>query len=606
MASEFLKVRSIKYNGKDFQGLKRNLMDFSEAHHSGAFQDFNESSPGMAALELAAYVGDVLSFYQDRQFEELKDETARQIENVTAFAKQRGYRPQGKRAAQGTVTFFLEVPSTTLNGKIVPDDTYAPILRMGARVQGPNSTLFETLDDVNFSASDGRMVTGSRFDSNTGLPTHFAIRKDVSITAGETVTESFVISEFQQFREIELTNEDVLEVISVTDSESNTWYEVNHLAEESVFDTMANTDDDSPAVPYVLKLLTVPRRFITDRDPLTRKTKLIFGSGDGVNFDDEIVPNLADLSLPIQGRPVFSSYPLDPQNFLKTRSLGLSPFNTTITVTYRRGGGSETNVPPKSIKTVVLASMDFSTNQLDTAKRGAVEGSIECINMKKTEGGGSPETISEIKANAGAFFATQDRVVTRDDYIARVKSLPAKFGKPEKTYVKINNANGDAIDMHLLAKDENGYLCQASPTLKKNIKTYLSKYRMMTDGLNLLNGDIINLRCRFGIVVSPKINRSEVLIKCLVTARDYLSTDRMEIGQPIVISDLKAEIQKVYGVISVYSLEFSNVVGTVSALPYSVSSFNVKANTRDEIIYCPAGSIFELKYPTIDITGVTK
>lgn len=604
--ADFQKVRSIKYNGKDFQSLKRNLIDFSQAHHSGVFQDFNESSSGMAVLELCAYIGDVLAFNQDRQFEELKDATARQIENVTDFAKSKGYRPQGKRAARGTMTFFLEVPAVTMNGTVVPDETYAPILKMGARVQGPQNTLFETLDDVNFSGSANRMVTGSRFDDTTGLPTHFALRKDVEIVAGETKTETFAINEFQQFRELVLTNEHVIEVISVTDSESNDWYEVNYLAEETVFDSTANTDEDSPDVPYVLKLLTVPRRFITDRDPLTNKTSLIFGSGDGVNFDDDLVPNLADLALPVQGRPVFSSYALDPQNFLKTRTLGLSPFNTTLTVKYRVGGGQETNVPAKTIRNVVLANLDFSTNSLDTSKKGSVESSIECINLSKTEGGGAAETIPEIKANAAAFFAAQERVVNRDDFIARVKSLPAKFGRPAKVYVNPNNANSDSLDMHILATDENGYLTRGSSTLKGNIKTYLKKYRMLTDGVNLLDGEIINLRCRFGIVVSPKMTRSEVLIKCLAVARDYLSTDRMELGQPIVVSDLEAELQKVYGVISIYNLEISNVAGTVGGLDYSTTSFNVRSNLVNKILYCPPGSIFEVKYPTVDITGVTK
>jgi hypothetical protein len=356
MATNFLKDQSVKYINKDFQSLKRDLMEYSQAHHSGVFQDFNESSPGMAILELQAYIGDILSFYQDMQFEELKHENAQQIENVVAFAKQLGYRPSGKRAARGIQTFFIEIPATTINGQVVPDDTYSPILRRGAKVQGPNGTYFETLDDVAFSASsptDIRQVTGSQFDSSTGLPTHFAIRKDVEISAGETRTDVVAVTNFKQFLTVQLSNPDVIEIISVTDSDGNEWTEVDYLAQDAVFHSDLNSDpEDNDVVPYVLKYITVPRRFISDRDPTTSLTSLIFGSGDGVNFDDEIVPNLADLALPLAGRKTFTTVSIDPQNFLQTRTLGLSPFNTNLTIKYRVGGGQETNVPAQSIKTV--------------------------------------------------------------------------------------------------------------------------------------------------------------------------------------------------------------------------------------------------------------
>src|SRR5271157_1837511 len=109
MAVDFFKDNSIKYLNRDFKGFKRDLIRFSQAHHSGVFQDYNEASPGMALLELCAYVGDVLSFYQDMQFNELKQDTARQVDNVVSFARSLGYRPAGKRAATCDETFFIEV-----------------------------------------------------------------------------------------------------------------------------------------------------------------------------------------------------------------------------------------------------------------------------------------------------------------------------------------------------------------------------------------------------------------------------------------------------------------------------------------------------------------
>lgn len=615
-STQFRKDQTVKYLNKDFVGFKRDLIKFSQAHASGVLQDFNESSPGMLVLELQSYIGDVLAYYLDNNFLELRQDTQRQVENTVAFAKSLGYRPQGKRAAGGRETFFIEVPSTTIGGQVVPDDTYSPILRKGSQVQGPNGQYFETLDDLIFSASSPdypRMVTGSQFDQTTGLPTYFAIRKDVDVVAGQTITETFTLTDFQQFREIQLSNQDVIEVISVFDSAGNEWTEVDYLAQDTVFDADLNSDpSDSSVVPYVLKLVSVPRRFITDRDPTTALTSIIFGSGDGQQFDDELVPNLADLALPLAGRRTFSSYAIDPQNFLKTRSLGLSPYSTTLTVTYRVGGGPQTNVPPNSVRSPTNIVLDFTTTGLDPVKQAAVMNSVECTNVARMIGGGPEETIAEIKANSAAFFAAQNRVVTREDFMARILSIPAKFGKPDKVYIKRNTINPLALDIHILARDANNHLTFATTNLKNNIKAYLTPHRMITDGINILDGKIINLRVKFGIVVSPKLNRSEVLAKCLSTVADYFDIDGQQIGHPIVVSELAAEIQAVQGVISIYELVFTNVIGNAPlpgsqiTLPYSTTRFDVSHNRQNEIIYCPQDSIFEVKYPMVDIMGETK
>lgn len=603
----FLKGKTLKYLNRDYDAFVKDLVKYSQAHHSGVFTEFNESSPGMALIGYAAYVGDVLSFYQDQAFNELKMGVARQEKNVIEFAKSLGYKPKGNRAALGKVHFILEVPASTNDrGDTVPDEMFCPVLLRGSKAGGPNGAVFETLEDIHFSSSFERDVTGSQFDQSTGLPTHFAIRKPVDVIGAETKEETFTVGDFEPFKTIELSDDDVIEILSVVDSDGNEWVEVEYLAQDTVYSTSVNNDEDNDSVPYVLKLIPVPRRFIKDRDSITKKTKLVFGSGDGVDFDDELVPNLADLALPIYGKKNFNSFCLDPQNFLKTRSLGLSPFNTSLTVTYRAGGGTNTNVPAKSIRDVVEANFSFGSTNLDPLKKSSVEGSVECINLEKTLFGAPPETISEIKANSAAFFAAQDRVVTREDYEVRIKTLPEKFGKPDKVFVRKNNFNNLSMDIHVLSKDENGHLQRATPTLKKNIKTYLSKYRMMTDGVNILDSDVINLKVNFGIVVGSKFNRSEILTKVMSLVKDYFDIDVRQMGEPVVISDLSADIQDILGVISVYDLRVTNMFGVSNGREYSNVRFDVNANTTNNIIYCPENSIFEIKFPERDIVGVAK
>lgn len=603
MAIDLRKERIISLLNRDFKSFKKDLITYSKAYATGSITDLNETSPAMAFLEFAAYVGDGLNYYIDQAFNE-SGASATQVKNVQANAKMLGYRPQGKRPSVGTLAWAIQVPATTdAYGRIVPDDAYTPVLMKGSQGVAKNGTVFETLEDVPFSASLGRAVTGSQFDPTTGLPTSFAIQRVVDVVSGQTVQESFPISEFRQFRRIDLGREDVIEVISVTDSQGNEWFEVDYLAQDWVFVPETNTNSDSDTVPYVLRLQSAPYRFVVDRDIVSGITTLVFGSGDGVSFDDELVPNVASFALPLAGRRSFGSFSIDPQNFLRTRSLGLSPHNTTLTVTYRVGGGSESNVPARSVRQPSRAILSFGSNGLDPVKKGIVEGSIGCLNQLSMTGGGPEETVREIKANSAAFFAAQGRAVTREDIVARVLSLPAKFGRPEKVFVKPSNVGRYAYDIHLLSLDVDGNLSRASATLKANVATLLRKFKMLTDGINILDGQILDIRVHFGVTVLPGRNRSEVLLACTERLTEYFDQSKMQIGQPIVVSDVISVLNSTPGVASVYEISFSNVFGIDSGLSYSDDRFNISSNLRDGMLVCPSEAIFQVKYPNRDIVG---
>lgn len=606
MAIDVKKEQIVSLTNRDFKSLKRDLINFSKAYASGSFTDFNESSPGMAVLEFLSYVGDGLHFMIDQAFNESGD-GATQLKNVVANAKSKGYRPQGKRPAVGVMHWAVEVPATVDQfGSVIPDDSFTPILLKGSQALSQNGSPFETLEDINFTSSLGREVTGSRFDSTSGIPTHFAIRKQVDVVAGKTITETFSIVDFQQFRKIALGFEDVIEVIDIFDEDGNEWFEVDYLAQDWVFTADTNAGSDSDLVPYVMKLQSAPRRFIVDRDVETGISSIVFGSGDGVSYDDELIPNVASYALPLAGRRTFNSFNIDPQNFLKTRSLGLSPHNTTLTVRYRVGGGSETNAPARTVRQPSSVIFSFSSSGLNALKKGAVESSVGCINLSSMKGGGPAETIREIKANSAAFFAAQSRAVTREDIVARCLSLPSKFGKIEKVYVKNSKSGKYSYDVHVLSVDSDGNLTQATSTLKSNLATYLRKFKMLTDGVNILDADILDVRVYFGITVSAGKNRSEVLLNCSSRLSEYFRRESMQIGQPIAISDVIATIQDTVGVVSVYEASFSNVFGTTDGLSYSDQRFVISENLKDGMLICPTGTIFQVKYPNRDIVGSAK
>lgn len=604
MAIELKKERIISLLNKDFAAIKKTLINYAQAYSSGSFSDFNEASPGMALLEFNAAVGDFLCFYIDQKYNETRDSTAQELANVQAMAKMRGYKPAGKRPARGIVDFAIEVPSIANTfGEVVPDDRYIPSLLKGSQSVANNGVFFETLDDIHFTASIGRSVTGSQFDQATGLPTHFALMKSIEAIAGKTTTETFTIDSFVQFRKLELAESDVIEVIDIFDSQGNEWFEVEHLAQDWVFSEETNTNDTQGTVPYVLKMISVPRRFVVDRDITTGKSSLVFGSGDGTSFDDEYVPNVAELAIPLAGRRTYSSFAVDPQNFLKTRSLGLSPHDTTLTVRYRIGGGQETNVPARSIKQVSFADLSFGTSGLDASIKGLVEGSIGCNNKVSMQGGGPAETLREVKLNASAYHAAQDRVVTREDVVARVLSMPTRFGKIDKAYVKTTPGSRFSYDVHVLSRDVDGVLTVAPTALKSNVATFLRKYRMLTDDVNILDAKIIDLRIDFRIVVSSRNNRSSVLAVCLAKLADYFDSTRSQIGAPIVLSDVVSFIHATPGVVSVNDFNISNVFGVTDNLTYSDTRFDVESARRDGIVICPQDSIFNVKFPRKDIKG---
>jgi hypothetical protein len=591
---------------RDFDSFRRDLQRFSDAHHSGVALDRSTASPFMAMLEHAAYIGDNLSFHIDQCFNELRFETATQLDNVVSFAKSLGYKVRGKGAARGRQAWYIEVPAAVdSSGSVSPDPLYCPVIEKGARSVGPGNVSFETLEDIDFADTSARDVTGSQFSSN-GMPSKFVVRRFVDIVQGETKSTTFTLEEFRKFRTVEIPDEDVTEIISVTDSEGNEWYEVDYLAQDWVFDSVTNDASDSSDVPYVLKVVAAPRRFTTNWDSSTRKTSLQFGSGDGVDYDDVLVPNAAEYALPLYGRRSMPGTAIDPQNVLNTSGLGLSPYNTTLTVLYRVGGGEEGNLEARTISTPTNVSFSFPSTSADPLLKGAVESSVQCLNLVKTDGGRGVEGIREIKLNAAAYFAAQNRMVTREDVVARIMSLPSIFGSPQKVFVKRDSVSPHSIDAYILAKDSDGHLSTASATLKRNIANYLKKYRMMTDGINLLDGEVINFRCKFGVMVAPKFNRSEVMVRCVKVISEYFALSKMQIGAPIVRSDVISALQDVEGVVSVYELTFTNVFGTVDGLEYWPTRFDFRASTKNGVIYCPEGTIFELKFPRRDIVGSTR
>ena len=640
-------VKQINYLNKDFSDFRDSLIEFAKVYFPNTYNDFNESSPGMMFIEMAAYVGDVLSYYIDSQFRESLLAYAEEKRNVYNVAQSFGYKPKVTAPASAVLDVFQIVPS--LNEK--PDYRYATNVKAGMTVKSATtSTTFRSLEDVNFKFSSSYSPREDTiFEKDGTIPTKHLLKKKVRVESGTIVSETFTFNSAEKYSQIKLSNSKVIEIISVTDSDSNKWYEVDSLARDTIFEDMENNSTNDPTsvinrdtAPYILKLKKTSRRFTTYIDEKD-KTILRFGAGISDNPDEEIIPNPDMVGSNLPGSPNFLTKAFDPSNFLKTKAFGLAPSNTTLTVKYAHGGGLGDNASANSITEITSVSHDIQSALLSSTLVQNTKDSLAVTNPKPAIGGAAGQSIREVRESALAYYQTQQRAVTKEDYIIRTYSLPSKYGNIAKAFIvqddQLNESMGLeqqektitiedvgksiksisvripnplAMNLYTFGYNSNKKLESLNQIVKENLKTYLSQYRLVTDAINIKDAYVINIAVNFAILTKIGFNKNDVLLRCVATVKDFFDIDRWQIGQPIVLSDISYELSLVDGVASIVAPRENNP----SNLPilvenkykttdgYSGNFYDINSGLIEGILY-PAldPSIFEVKYPNDDIKG---
>ena len=614
--------KDIKYTGKDFATIRKNLIDFAKTYYPTTFNDFNESSPGMMFLETTAYVGDLLSFYLDKQFKETMLPYASERKNVVALAQALGYKPKQAIAAQVEIDIFQTVPSIGVGVNNKPDFRYALVLEAGMRVRSTKGSTFRRGLPIDFSISGSQTPTEiSVFstDDTTGEPTYYLLRKREAFESGNSVTQKFTVGSAQPFLQLALSNTNIIEIIKVTDSNGNEWSQVPYLAQDTVFKQIQNNQYNDPELtdynsetPYLLKVKKTSKRYIA-RIREDGKTVLEFGSGTSTKPDEEIVPNplTAGSNLP-SATPMSRTF-LDPSNFMYTKAYGEAPANTILTVEYTIGKGVEDNVATGDITDIDLVGFLTDEGGLDATAYNNARNSLAVTNPSPAQGGRGSETLEEVRNNALAFFNAQGRVVSKDDYMIRTLTMPSQYGSVAKVYVTqdeklnvLNNvnrlANHSAINLYTLSYDSNKRLVNTNPATKENIKNYLAPYRLLTDSVTLKNAFIINVGLDFEIITLPGFNSNEVLLKAIDALKSFLHVDNMQINQPIILADAYTELASIMGIQSIVKLELYNL--STSQEGYSGNIYDIKQATRDGVVYPSLDpSIFEVRFPNSDIKG---
>jgi hypothetical protein len=566
---------------------------------------------------MASYVGDVLSFYLDNQVQENYLQFARQSNNLFELAYMFGYKPKVTGVATTNIDFYQKVPSKISGSEYIPDFDYALYINQNSTAISSDGVSFLIEDPIDFSVSSSLDPTEiTIYEISNGNPVYFLLKKSRKSISSTINTTTFTFGSPVKFSTVEINANNLIGVLDIIDSEGNEWYEVDYLGQEMIYDSIKNTNINDPNLsqnsedaPYLLKLKKVQRRFST-RFKNSNTFQIQFGSGTTSDVDEDIVPNPDNvgIGLPFEKTKLTTAY--SPSNFLFTDTYGIAPSNTTLTVRYLTGGGIISNVSSNTL-TRLNGNIEFLNSNLDTNTANDIFSSLAITNPEAASGGGDGDSIEEIRQNSSANFASQLRNVTPNDYLIRSLSMPAKYGNIAKAYIeptKLQNTflgeSKGVLDLYVLTYNNNNNLVSSSSTLKQNLITYLSSYKMVGDAINIKDAFVINIGINFDIIILPNFVSNEVLTNCITALQTYFNISNWQINQPIILRDLYILLDKIEGVQTVKNINITNKVGT--NLGYSQYAYDIPGATQNNIIYPSIDPmIFEIKYPSTDISGRT-
>ncbi len=599
-------VRQRRYLNKDFDSFKSDLLEYAKTYYKENINDFSDSSLGGMLLDFPSYVGDVMSFYMDHQFTELDPDTAVETANIEKLLLAADVDIVGASPALIEQSFYVEVIASNIDNVIVPDPSSLPVINEDTLITSDNGTDFILLEPVDFTLkkSDGSLkcdiVLGDT--TNDGTPKTFLLKQNGVCVSGFRAQESFSIGAFAAFKEITLSNPNVTQIESVYDSLGNTYYEVESLSDDVVFKTLPNLNDDYELVQETLAITPAPYRYVSKVNLDTRTTTLTFGGGSADTIEDDVIPDPSTFALPMYGKKTFSRISINPLQLLNTKTLGVMASNATLFINYRYGGGLGHNSEPNTIQTIKSLLMSFPGNpSANLASR--VRSSTQTNNKINAVGGEDPPTFDDLKSQITATKNSQKRIVTKTDLLARVYTMPSNFGRVFRASVRSNPNNPLATQLFIISRDANSNLIISPDTLKKNLSTYLNEYRMISDAIDILDAQVINLRLNFEIVTDPTQNKKIILQSILQKLQAYFNIKNFQIDQPLILQDISNLIFNNLGVITITNIKFENINGLYNNRMYSDVYYDVQTNTTKGMMIPHAGGIFEIKYPTVDIIG---
>jgi hypothetical protein len=591
---------NIKYTSRDFASIKEDLVNYAKRYYPDSYKDFTNASFGSMVLDTVAYVGDVLSYYVDYSVNESFLDTAIEFENVRKHARSLGYDYSGIPSAYGIITAYILCPANAEG--TAPDLTFLPTLKRGSVVSTGEGINFTLTEDILFNSADNEFVA-ARFDQSTGATTYFAVRASGMVQSGLLFSVDVTVDAvFERFKRIKVGDSSINDIQSVFDAEGNQYYEVDNLAQEVIFVETTNKDAATDGVRSILKPFVATRRFVVQRDDTGTYLQFGFGSEEE---DSTGLTDPSKIALNLHGKRTISDNSFDPTKLISTNKLGISPSNTTLTITYRSNSEIGSSVGSNAITRVVESDLLFdSVETLDATEVSFVSNTLEITNEEAITSVNTAITIEELKQRAIASYASQNRAVSKQDYESLVYNMPAKFGAIKRAnIVNDPSSTNRRLSLYVISEDSNAKLAVTNSVVKNNLRNWLTSYKMLNDVVDIIDAKIINFSVDFVAQIDKRFDADSVLAECIEEVKDYFA-EVAYVGEPIYITRIYQRLNDVDGVVDVKDVVLENLTGG----NYSSSSLNFRdALSRDgTFIKMPQNAIAELKFPDLDIKGTVK
>ena len=598
--SRQIKNVPIKYTSRDFTSIKKDLISHAQRYYPDSYKDFNEASFGSLMMDSVAYIGDMLSFYLDYQVNESFIDTAVEFNNVVRLGRQLGYKFKGRPSSYGTATIYVVVPANS-NGIGVNED-YVPIMKRGSSFSTTNGTSFLLNEDVNFLNPSNEVVVAS-VDNNTGRPTTYAIRAYGQVVSGRVLVTTVNVGDYQRFYRATIPAQNISEILSVVDKEGHEYHEVEHLSQNIIYVPVLNLAKQNSSEPEVLlKPKAVARRFVVEQEGF--KTFIQFGYGSDSEITDASMHDPSDVVLNRPFRNYVTEASFDPNRLLENDKFGISPSNTTLTITYRLNTSNSVNASVGSITSVDKALLQFPQAAIEGPNTRIVRNNIEVTNDEPIVGDVTYPTSEEVRRRVIDTYAVQNRAVTRQDYQTIVYMMPPQFGAIKRCNIKQDHDSFKRnLNLYVVSEGSAGNLVATNSVIKDNLKMWLNNYKMVNDTIDILDANVINIGIDFHVQGSLELSKEEVLMNCLRTLREkYKFT--FELGEPFSIAHVYQALNSTKGVEDTVDVNISHKVGG----GYSDIPFDIKSHTdaSGRYIVIPDDSIFEVRYQFKDIQGVVQ
>jgi hypothetical protein len=585
----------INYTNREFEGIRKELEQIAERFYPDSFQDFSEASFGSIVLDSVAYVSDQLSFYLDYNVNEMFLDTSFQRSNIVRHGRILGYKDPGRPSTYGVVSLYILVPASTVG--LGPDTQYLPILKRGSRFTSQSGLNFVLTENVDFSDSKNQVVVAT-VDGTTGAPTFFAVKAFGNVVSGFFKRELITVGDFERFKLIELQSDNVSEIVSITDSEGNEYFEVENLSQDIVYQEIPNNNFKNENAPSIMKPLLVSRKFIS----FTERSRTFIQFGSGNPNESNVVADPQKVAMNIFGKSYVTDTTFDPTKLTKNENFGIVPTNTTLEVIYRVTNPTNSNIAVANLNSVSSPIFQFDNRpDLLSSKVNNVISSLEVSNEKPITGDVTRPSSGEIKRRIFDSFATQNRAVTQIDYENLAYRMPAKFGSIKRCSVQRDpDSQKRNLNMYVVSEDSFGKLILSSDAIKKNLKVWLNQHRMINDTIDIIDPFIINLGVNFVVSAREGVNKFDLNQRCVALLGNKFGSP-FYIGEDVNISEMYRELGKVPGVHEVISVKMVNKTGT----NYSGNTININDNTSPDgtKLIIPKNAVVEIKYPDTDIKG---